>query len=696
MKRPSLSFAGVVAAFVLASVAAGCGGRGGGLVSQLPQAGPGGSAAQPFAQPLDLLPGASTLHGPFFTVNDPGYVPWAVFEFSASAKGDVAPIERLVDGASGLYYPLYVAIDGHGNAYVGESDLSGSSSDPFAIAKFAPPINGNKPPESTIAGPRAKLGGNAIAVTTEGTVYVANGQVAGSGYITEFAPDLKGDVAPSVEIEGAKTLLSQPVAVALGPTGKIYVANLNGGGAGRITIYAADAKGDVAPLDHFALPLQLPTSIAVDKTGAIYVASSVSGGIWVYAAGSHSPRAILGSYAYDTEFQLEPFGVAVDASGYVYVANAQPAEVLVFPPGAGSKTKPIATIAGGATGITDPRSVAVTSLASAATPKPTPKPTATPTPKPTPKPTATPTAPPVADEAVYVMEASRPEAILGFTAGSKADNTPIVDITGTKTYFEQPNSVFADQHGNMWVAEQVDSTGSSAVLEFKAGSNGNVAPIRRIYGQGPNGAADAIVDDAGNIYVLETNESQIGVFAATANGEASPVRTITSSYFNGPYSFAFDPAQKNLYIAQTDGGGSPEVLVIPVTARGNVTPHVIYTNDAPNGSYQFTGISLDRSGHVFVGGTPVGDNPGAVFELPADKTGPVTPLRVLTDAGITQPTGVGVDAAGLVYVANFPPLFSGEPDEIPVYESGRSSPVRTITNSGLKLPGILRVGPYVK
>jgi len=294
------------------------------------------------------------------------------------------------------------------------------------------------------------------------------------------------------------------------------------------------------------------------------------------------------------------------------------------------------------------------------------------------------------------MEVTKPEAILAFPAGAKTDNTAEVDITGSNTYFEQPNSVFADEHGNMWVAEQLDSTGSSAVLEFKAGTNGNVAPIRRIYGQGPNGASDVIVDTAGNIYVLETNMSQIAVFAPGANGQASPVRTITSNYFHLPYSLAFDPAQKNLYIAQTDGAGNPEVLFISVTAHGSVIPHAITTNAAPNGSYSFTGISLDSSGHIFVEGSPLGDNPGAVFELPSGKVGSFSPLRTLTGSVITQPTGVGVDAAGYVYVANFPRLLSGTADEIPVYEPGKSSAVRIITNSRLITPAILRVGPYVK
>jgi hypothetical protein len=197
--------------------------------------------------------------------------------------------------------------------------------------------------------------------------------------------------------------------------------------------------------------------------------------------------------------------------------------------------------------------------------------------------------------------------------------------------------------------------------------------------------------------VLETNESELAVFAPSANGQASPVRTLTSSALYLPYAEALDPEQKNLYVAQDDGGGNAEVLVFPVDAKGDAQPKYIYsTKDAPQGDYDFTGISLDRSGNVYVGASPQDGGSSAVFEFPAGKTGNVTPSRVLTSDGIQQPTGVGVDAAGLIYVANYPQFVSNTPGTITVYKPGSSATQRTITNASLKLPGILRVGPYVK
>jgi len=138
---------------------------------------------------------------------------------------------------------------------------------------------------------------------------------------------------------------------------------------------------------------------------------------------------------------------------------------------------------------------------------------------------------------------------------------------------------------------------------------------------------------------------------------------------------------------------------VPANARGAVVPKVIYSSTyAPSQTYNFTGISLDRAGDIYVGANPIGDSPSAVFVFAAGKTGdiPKSETGGWEDPGISQPTGVGVDSKGYAYVANYPNLFNGQPDAITVYEPGKAGAVRTITNAALKLPGILRVGPYAK
>jgi hypothetical protein len=690
----------------LLCVAAGCAGRGADFTPRTAANAPEtltGSVAR--AQPA-----TAPLHGPVFAINNPGSSPFALFGYGDAANGDVAPTDRLLGKLSGLFYPTSVGLDGHGYAYVGQDNVDASTSDPYEIAIYAPPLDGDKAPVATIAGGNPHLGGLGLAVTAQGAIYVANASSSGNGYLSEFAPGAKGNVTPVAYIQGSRTLLHQPVAVAVGATGKIYAANAGvgatsgpGGGAqpATITIYAPGATGDVAPVDRFNLSVD-PTALAVDKTGAVYVASSTGGDVSVYAAGSHTARAVLGTPLLGTQDRLIPLGVAVDAAGYAYVSNVNLnySDLLVYAPGATSASAPIATVKGGATGLTGPKGVAVPPIASAPTPAPTAKPTATPTPVPTPKPTPTSTPPPAANQAAYVSDVLS-RTLLGFAVGATASSKPLVEISGSKTLLYVAASAFPDAHGNMWVAEQDDGSGKAAVLEFKAGTNGNVAPIRHITGPGGpntiNDALDVVTDTAGNIYVLDTSEfgSNLLVFAPTANGPA-----VATQMFPGASpasSLELDPQEKNLYLTTTGANALPEVVVIPLPLRaGSTVSHTIATNYAPAGTYLFSGLGFDRAGNLYVAADPQGPYASAIFEFPAGKFGTVTPSRILYGSTILSPDGVGVDGSGLVYVANYPNTSTNAPDAITVYAPGSSTPVRSITNSAIQLPGLLRVGPYVK
>jgi DNA-binding beta-propeller fold protein YncE len=185
------------------------------------------------------------------------------------------------------------------------------------------------------------------------------------------------------------------------------------------------------------------------------------------------------------------------------------------------------------------------------------------------------------------------------------------------------------------------------------------------------------------------------LFAPSANGEA--VATVDLAGQNAASSFALDPAQKNLYIATTGANALPEIVVIPLPLKNDETTyHTITTSYAPAGAYLFGGISFDASGNLYVTADPQGSDASAVFEFPAGKTGNVTPSRIIEGSSVLSPTGVGVDASGLVYVANYPNLSTNTYGNVTVYKPGSSSPIRTITNSELALPGVSRVGPYVK
>ena len=118
--------------------------------------------------------------------------------------------------------------------------------------------------------------------------------------------------APTRVISGPHTLLDQPQRIALGPRGEIFVTNR---GNGSITIYAADAAGDAAPLRRIGGPdathslLAQPMGIDVDATGQIYVADGNN--LLVFdkdADGGAAPRQVI--IGDDTNQLSLPTGVA--------------------------------------------------------------------------------------------------------------------------------------------------------------------------------------------------------------------------------------------------------------------------------------------------------------------------------------------------------------------------------------------------
>jgi len=111
---------------------------------------------------------------------------------------------------------------------------------------YAPGTTGNVGWTHKIHGPDTKLKtnsecGDAIFVTGDGTIYVAN---AGGNSVTEYAGNANGDAAPIHGIAGPMTGLHNPVAITVNAAGEVFVANA---GNNSITVYAPGAHGDVAP-----------------------------------------------------------------------------------------------------------------------------------------------------------------------------------------------------------------------------------------------------------------------------------------------------------------------------------------------------------------------------------------------------------------------------------------------------------------
>ena len=87
---------------------------------------------------------------------------------------------------------------------------------------------------------------NGVAVDGIGNMYALNreGGTSKEGSITVYAAGATGDVAPMASIGGSATGLASPSAIALDPVnGNVYV-----GDGDAVLFYAAGSNGNVAPL----------------------------------------------------------------------------------------------------------------------------------------------------------------------------------------------------------------------------------------------------------------------------------------------------------------------------------------------------------------------------------------------------------------------------------------------------------------
>ena len=207
-------------------------------------------------------------------------------------------------------------------------------------------------------------------------------------------------------------------------------------------------------------------------------------------------------------------------------------------------------------------------------------------------------------------------------------------------------------------------------LSFVAG-NGTPGPATE--GPATNSSlkspAGVAVDAAGNVYIADkgnnavekvTAAGQLSVFAGNGTPGAATEGPATSSPLNSPAGVAVDAAG-NVYIADTGNN-----VVEKVTAggqlsvfAGNGTPGAATKGPATDSSlfYPF-GVAVDAAGKVYIADTynhvvekvtaagqlsvlAGNGTPGAATEGPA------------TNSPLNYPTGVAVDAAANVYIADY-------------------------------------------
>jgi sugar lactone lactonase YvrE len=522
-----------------------------------------------------------------------------------SGPGDDGPAT-----SAQLNEPLGVAVDSEGNLYIADSGNNlirkvSNGAIATVAGNTAAGYSGDNGPAANAQLSRP----SGVAVDSEGNLYIAdtdNNRVRkiSNGVITTVAGNgTRGDSGDNGPAALAK--LDRPKSVAVDSAGNLYIADI-GAVTGRVRKVAngtiTTVAGGGGHLDDGSPAtsawLSQPDGVAVDSAGNIYIADTlhqivrkVSNGLIATVAGNNTP----GSSGPAASAQLYyPTGVAADRAGNVYVADTSNNRVRKISNGV------IASVAGGGVRLDEncpatsadlhsPTQVAVDSAGNV-----------------------------YVNDIFYAILVRRVAGgVIATVAGDLSrfgDSTP-----ATRARLHNPRGIAVDSTGAVYIADAKDnlvykvSNGAIATVAGNGtpGFSGDNGPASGAQLNGPWGLA---VDSAGSLYIADWGNNRIrkvsnGTITTVAgngtqgfSGDNGPA---TSTQLNRPAGIAVDPAG-NLYIADTGNNRIRQVSNGAIaTIAGNGTTG-LSGDGGPATSAQLhspTGIAVDSAGNVYVADT---------------------------------------------------------------------------------------------
>jgi hypothetical protein len=206
----------------------------------------------------------------------------------------------------------------------------------------------------------------------------------------------------------------------------------------------------------------------------------------------------------------------------------------------------------------------------------------------------------------------------------------------------------AGTDGYIYVANssQVGRGATGKVLVFDAAASGNVSPVNVIGGsQTQLTQVNGIVaNSTGEIYVVDTDTSEIVGFAPGSTGNSAPNVVISgaSTDLACPIGLATDTSG-NLYVANNAGSGCNDgsqlsgLLVFSAGSNGNVPP-ARNISGYQTGLYDANGVAVDGSGNAYV------SQANSVNVFGPSEEGDSAPEAELTGSQtlLNEPWGLGV------------------------------------------------------
>src|SRR5271157_4152202 len=430
--------------------------------------------------------------------------------------------------------------------------------------------------------------------------------------------------AQSVSFAGAQTTLnvsvggiglSYPWGVAVDRAGDVFIADAYNNRV--VKVPAGGGAQTTVP----ASGLSGPFGVAVDGAGDVFIADSNNNRVVEvpWTGTGYGAQTTVGSGL------NSPYGVAVDGAGDVFTADSGNNRVVEVPAGGGAQ-KTVGS------GLSHPSGVAVDGAGD-----------------------------------VFIADSGNSRVVEG-SAGGGAQTT----VAASRQNW--PLGVAVDGAGDVFIAD----TNNNRVVEVPGGGGAQTtvgSGLLTPYGVAVDGAGDVFIADAYNSRVVEVQRVAVnfGSVNICPGGQTTPApcsQTLTLNYsVNVTTTFGSNPT------VLTQGGPNLDFTLGSttctgmITAPGSCTVNVSFAPLAPGlrmGAVQLKDSSANLLVTTFVHGLSLG---------PAIAFGPGAQTTV--GSGLNQPSGVAVDGAGDVFIAD-----SGHSQVVEVPAGG----VQTTVGSGLSSP----------
>jgi sugar lactone lactonase YvrE len=514
-----------------------------------------------------------------------------------------------------------------------------------------------------------------LALDASGNLYIADSfnnsirMVSPSGVIATVAGNssagYSGDGGPATNAQ-----LSHPLGISVDGSGNLYIVDYYNdrirkvSAAGIITTVAGNGStgdsGDGGPAT--GAQLNAPFGVAIDSGGNLFIAEHggdrvrkvSAGGIITTVAGNGS-QGYSGDGGPATSAQLyNPGNVAVDANGNLYIADSLNNRIRKVSAGgimttvAGNGSQGYSGDGGRATSaqLYQPQGLTVDARGNLY----------------------------IADTYNYRIRMVSPAGIIDTVAGDGFENYSGDGGPATAAQLNLPSGVAMDASGNLYIADslsyRVRKVSAEGIITTVAGNgsqgySGDGGPAASAQLESP---ASVAADANGNLYVSDNNRirkiSAGGIITTVAGagslypGDGGPATEAQLAY---PVGMAVD-ANGSLYIA--DWGAS---CIRKISAAGIITTIAGdgitgYSGDGgPAASARLngpSGVAVDAAGNVYIADaynhrvrmvSPAGIITTVAGNGSAGYSGDGGPA---TAAQLGVPEGVAVDASGNLYIAD--------------------------------------------